>query len=242
MDINRPQAIFFDLDETLLDDNRSYDQSIARVCTELGSAYPEFAFDNLFEVYRRISTEHWAEVADQVMSGARDGQSVRLEAWGRALLACDCRDETIASRALASYSRHRLESYALFDDARVVLEELSGEFEFAVITNGAASTQWEKVRQLGLDAICKAVLVSGEVGVAKPDSHIFRLALERLGVAASTVWHVGDSLNSDVAGAQNAGLTSIYLNRNGTARPADAPEPRHEIRSLLEVPALVGLR
>ncbi len=49
----KPTAIFFDLDETLLNDNASFDESIRRTCAELETAFPKFAFSNLFATYRR---------------------------------------------------------------------------------------------------------------------------------------------------------------------------------------------
>ncbi len=176
------------------------------------------------------------------MAGQVDGQSVRLEGWRRALLEHGCSDEAVASQALAAYSRHRLETYSLFDDAGSILESLRDKFRIGLITNGSAGTQWEKVRQLGLDSFCSVVLVSGEVGVAKPDPRIFRIGLDRLDLDADAAWHVGDSLTSDVAGALSAGLTAVHLNRGNNARPVDSARPDHEIGSLLELTQLLEMR
>ncbi len=55
------------------------------------------------------------------------------------------------------------------------------------------------------------VIDSARVGVAKPDPAIFRLALDHLGLPASAVVHVGDSVAADVAGATAAGLTGLHL-------------------------------
>ena len=238
----KPQAIFFDLDETLLSDNASFDESIRRTCAELETAFPKFAFSNLFASYRRQSAAFWVDVGDQVMAGQLDGQSVRREGWRRALLEHGCSDEAAPSQALESYSRHRLETYSLFDDAGSILESLSDKFAIGVVTNGSTDTQWEKVRQLGLDSFCSVVLVSGEVGVVKPDPRIFRIGLDRLDLGADAAWHVGDSLTSDVAGVLSAGLTAVHLNRANNVRPADSAKPDHEIGSLLELPQLLEMR
>jgi putative hydrolase of the HAD superfamily len=82
------------------------------------------------------------------------------------------------------------------------------------------------------------VIASGEMGVAKPDPAIFQVALDKLLLGPEAVWHVGDSLANDVAGAKAAGLTSVWLNRSATKRSIEAPQPDFEITSLS---ALVGL-
>ncbi|GAA4636894.1 hypothetical protein GCM10023196_088480 [Actinoallomurus vinaceus] len=92
----------------------------------------------------------------------------------------------------------------------------------------------------GLDRHFDLVVISAEVGVAKPDKAIFDLTIRRLGVEPGSVWHVGDNLTTDVAGARNARLgAGVWLNRAGAARGADDPAPGYEIASLRELPALV---
>ena len=84
------------------------------------------------------------------------------------------------------------------------------------------------------------VVISGEVGFAKPDASIFRLALNKLPVEPENVWHVGDSLTTDVAGAKAAGLTAVWLNRSGLVRRESDPEPDLEIRSLSNLMAFIS--
>ena len=81
-------------------------------------------------------------------------------------------------------------------------------------------------------------MISAEVGVAKPDARIFEFALRALGVEPENVWHVGDDLNADVAGAKGASLTAVWLNRRGNLRTGDGPKPDYEIRSLRQLPVL----
>ena len=74
------------------------------------------------------------------------------------------------------------------------------------------------------------ILDSAVVGVAKPDPEIFRLALDALGVpAGGAVWHVGDSLRYDVAGALAAGLQPVHMDPYGFC-PAPGGHPH--VRSL----------
>ena len=76
------------------------------------------------------------------------------------------------------------------------------------------------LERLGLAALLDAILTSAQVGVRKPDEAIFAHALALAGVSPAEAVHVGDSLEEDVAGARNAGITPILVCRDGAAAPA----------------------
>lgn len=108
-----------------------------------------------------------------------------------------------------THTQNRNKTLRLFDDVQKALDELKQRFRLALITNGASDTQRSRLRLLGIEKTFHAVIISGEVGVAKPDASIFELALRKLGAVNESVWHVGDNLKTDVAGAAGAGLTSV---------------------------------
>ena len=80
----------------------------------------------------------------------------------------------------------------------------------------------------------EVIVVSCEVGVAKPALEIFQEAAGRLGVPTEAILHVGDSFESDVQGARAAGFHALKVAREDSSRGAG------RIRSLREVLALVG--
>lgn len=230
-----PQAIFLDLDDTLLDDGPQQ-EVIVRTCKEIAAVQPGLDHAHLAEANDRARESYWPQVAHDFMTGAIDGASVGLETWRRTLQACGCSDESVAQYAAQTHSRLAREAYRLFDD---VLEFVSAAREahipLALITNGASDTQRDKVRALNIESWFDCIVISGEVGVAKPASAGFEVALSRLGVDKGAVCHVGDSLVSDVAGANTAGITSIWLNRTGAIRAENDPKPDVEVRSLSEL-------
>lgn len=75
-------------------------------------------------------------------------------------------------------------------------------------------------------------MLSGKVRLAKPDPAIFNHAARALAVPNDAIWHVGDSLPTDVAGAKAAGIGAVWLNRAGPVRGPDAPTPDLEVASL----------
>jgi FMN phosphatase YigB (HAD superfamily) len=99
------------------------------------------------------------------------------------------------------------------------------------------------LRRAGLDGVFSWVITSIDAGARKPSARFFSYALTRCGCAADDVLFVGNQLNTDVAGANAAGIRSVWLAgegfRSDDDRPCDA-EPTYTIESLAELPALVS--
>lgn len=106
----------------------------------------------------------------------------------------------------------------------------------AVVSNWDCSLP-NVLGEVGLGGAVDAIVVSAEVGAAKPDPRMFEIALERLRRRADEALAVGDSIETDVAGAQRAGVRAILLDRAGTG-PAVAGVQK--IGSLSELPNMLA--
>jgi putative hydrolase of the HAD superfamily len=130
----------------------------------------------------------------------------------------------------------------LFDDVLPALQVLSQRFPIIALTNGNANLETIGVRQL-----FAGVVTAEEAGAAKPSPAIFECAMQRSGLSAAEILHVGDHPDIDVVGAGDAGLTTAWMNRRGSAwprhlRPPDAiVTTMHELQALL-MPAAGGDR
>ncbi len=104
-------------------------------------------------------------------------------------------------------------SWEVFDETRAVLKDLNDAgFRLAVVSN------WDHrlkglLQDLGLGDLFETVVVSSEIGHAKPDSRIFMAALERMELNPIQVFHVGDDRINDYEGAMAAGLQAFLLDR-----------------------------
>jgi putative hydrolase of the HAD superfamily len=87
------------------------------------------------------------------------------------------------------------------------------------------------LRDTGLDGLVDGVVTSAELGVAKPDPALFAHALELAGAAPAEALHAGDDLVADVEGARRAGITPVYVAREGEP----APEGVRTVSSLAEL-------
>jgi putative hydrolase of the HAD superfamily len=92
----------------------------------------------------------------------------------------------------------------------------------AVVSNWDVSLH-DVLERTQLRALVDAVVISAELGAAKPDPAIFRAALDRLGASAADAMHVGDSVEHDVEGARAAGLRAVLVARNGAVPPDGVP-------------------
>ena len=232
------RALCFDLNETLIDGSGGQ-KAILRTCERLAERSGVDAA-RLFEVNGRVWQSYWQGAEEKWNLGVLSGSAVTLEAWRRALVACGCDDESVAEFARKIHSEHMAEALRLFEDVTEVLNSLKPQLSLALITNGASDTQRNSLRILGMEKLFDAIIISGEVGIAKPEASIFALALRKLDVKTEEAWHVGDSLRADVGGALGAGLTAVWLNRAGVARKEGDPTPNYEIRSLRELTTLLS--
>lgn len=154
-----------------------------------------------------------------------------------------------AERAIAWYRAHRFHGLDLFADALETIAALrvvrlpggeTLERRIGLVTNGPADTQWAKIDLLGLAEVVDFAIVSGELGVEKPDRRIFDQALRLGGARPEEAVVVGDSAEHDIAGARAAGIRAIWVNRAGHRWPCRTPAPEYEVADLSGVRALLG--
>jgi putative hydrolase of the HAD superfamily len=162
----------------------------------------------------------------------------RREAWRLALADHGVEDGELASELAERFMAERRARHEAFADARPALERLTAAgHRLGLVTNGAGCLQREKLAGAGLEAYFDAVVVSGELGCAKPDPRPFHHALEALGCRPEAAVMIGDSLARDIVGARAAGLQAIWLRREPAPPPRPVPAGVPSITSLDELPA-----
>jgi putative hydrolase of the HAD superfamily len=113
-----------------------------------------------------------------------------------------------------------------------------------LVTNGGERTQTEKLERLGIAEVFDAMVFADPADGTppKPDATPFRAALDALDAAPERTVYVGDSLESDVAGANALGMTSVWTppDRPHEDVPDDPdPAPDHRLDSLADLPAVL---
>lgn len=142
------------------------------------------------------------------------------------------------------------------DGALDLLDRLNGSAPMVMLTNGLSSVQRPRFARTGMANWFVDYVISEEVGVQKPDSEVFRIALERAGVptdgngadrphdrhadTSPPAIMIGDNLNSDMRGALDAGLDACWVNLRGRENTSGV-EPTFTVTALAEIPDLLGL-
>jgi putative hydrolase of the HAD superfamily len=123
-------------------------------------------------------------------------------------------------------------------DALEVLTALKPRYRLGVISNTVGSGDAELIEALekaGIRRLIDALVTSRDFGTAKPDPAIYAEGARRLGVPLDSTLMVGDRLDTDVAGALNAGIPGVWLRHKG-AVPISGVAPTHVIDRLSELP------
>jgi len=234
------RAILFDLDNTLLMEDAATFAALRRASAAAGGdadALARAAAEAAAELFRDADVYAYADRMGiwwgEALWGAFAGDDpdlravrafvpgFRLAVWTTALGTVGL-DRGRAAELSATYARARRSDWAMDPSAPRTLDALAPRHAFALVTNGAPDVQREKLDGSGLASRFATVVISGELGIGKPEPGIFLAAIERIGVPASEAVMVGDSAERDVAGARAAGLRTVWLDREGTGARSGA--------------------
>jgi putative hydrolase of the HAD superfamily len=213
------KGVFFDLYGTLL---------ILGDMKQAWSDWMEVLYAALCPPERAVTRKTFDECCHQFFSkeepttDIEDGLTVFERRLDRLAASLGFKIELPLLKETATRAVNAWQAYVQLDpDAPVVLSALAETRTLALISNFDHPPHVHRIlRETGLAGFFETIVVSGEVGIKKPDPGIFRIALKRTGLQAEEVVYVGDT-QEDVDGAKAAGIRPILI-----ARPEDPQRPR----------------
>lgn len=230
--IGRIDAVFFDLDGTLVHDGAG--DAVRQTARELARRH-ELDADAILAVNADAWRDCWEVEGDKWMRGELPGDALPREIWRLTLAGIGRDDAALIDEAALLHVRAEHGTFTLFAETLSVLEVLRAEgIPLGIITNGPAEFQRAKLVAVGIDGLFDVVVASGDIGVLKPACEIFERALDGLGVAPERAIHVGDNFAADIVGAADAGMSAIWINRDAAIAPRTDIAHR-DIRSLRDV-------
>jgi HAD superfamily hydrolase (TIGR01549 family) len=217
-------CVLFDLDETLVHYRRSPGELLQESFDAL-DLHPLFPVEEYYARFDEFRQQH-----DTI-------QQLRSACF--ATLAADHgHDPSLGRRVADAYTERRDQTNVeLSAGARRVLDRLHGEYRLGIVTNGTGQAQRAKIDSVNLERWVDATVFAGEDVPPKPDTEPFERALSALDAVPGETVHVGDSLASDIAGANAAGLYSVWL-ADGT--DPGAHQPTRRIDSIDDLLASIG--
>lgn len=227
--------VFFDAGETLIHPHPSFPELFARVCAQRGI---EVEPDSVRDVQERLAP-HLVDLAEdtgvtQPSLDPDDSRTFWTFLYRRLLEELDISDGALPDELYATFSAST--SYKVFDDVLPALAELEDAgFRLGLISNFEGWLQNILVEQ-ALGETFDVSVISGLEGVEKPDPQIYRVAIDRAGVAPERTAHIGDSVALDVRPATEVGINAILLDRVGRYAEPGCPT----IGTLKDLPALLS--
>ena len=226
----RYDVLLCDADDTLFDFRTAEENAFAEICAaaSLGDARA------LLPVYSRINAALW-----RLLERGGITQSALRTRRFELFLAEIGRGELDAYRMGMDFADALSRQGVLLPGALDAVRRWSRVLPVVVVTNGIARVQHGRMERCEARHFISGMVISEEVGAAKPNPRMLHLAMEQAGVSdVRRALMLGDSLTSDIAAAKNAGMDACWYNPQGKANDRGLPV-RYEIRSLDEVDAIL---
>nr|WP_245398290.1 HAD family hydrolase [Vibrio parahaemolyticus] len=230
------KAIFFDMDETLCATSQADKAAGQKFAAWIQQTYPQVSDPQAFlqrylqGVYKKLNAEF-----PQLVALLPDENAFRCGLI-QTILAEDGIhiDAEQAQQAQHYFDSARIGAFTFFPGVKEMLTDLRKHYKLVVITNGPIFSQHPKLKATQMDEWVDHIIVGGEEPEEKPAASIFQKALNLVDIKPEEALHIGDSLAADIAGANNMGILSVWVNATGASNPTEIT-PNFEIRETVEL-------
>jgi YjjG family noncanonical pyrimidine nucleotidase len=227
------KCILFDLDHTLWD----YDTNSEEALAELYDQYDlkgkgAHTVETFLKNFREINTGLW-DLLDQ---NKIHKDVIRLERFHRVFQSVGLDNYEMSLRFSADYLSESPKKKKLLPNAIEALTYLHGKYPLFIITNGFDEIQGTKMSSSGITRFFKSVVTSERAGSKKPEKKIFDFVLTKYGFRASEAIMIGDNLATDIKGAHNASIDSVFFNPHKVNHEVKV---NHEICDLVELKTIL---
>ncbi|EKN4605567.1 HAD family hydrolase [Vibrio parahaemolyticus] len=230
------KAIFFDMDETLCGTSQADKAAGQKFAAWIQQTYPQVSDPQAFlqrylqGVYKKLNAEF-----PQLVALLPDENAFRCGLIQTILAENGIHiDSEQAQQAQHYFDSARMGAFTFFPGVKEMLTDLRKHYKLVVITNGPIFSQHPKLKATQMDEWVDHIIVGGEEPEEKPAASIFQKALNLVDVKPEEALHIGDSLAADIAGANNMGILSVWVNATGASNPTEIT-PNFEIRETVEL-------
>ncbi|HZG88482.1 HAD family hydrolase [Paenibacillus sp.] len=257
------KAVLFDLDDTLLWDERSVQEAFDMTCREAAEAagvdpkalelavrkearalyesYETFPFTQMIGInpFEGLWGNFREGAAPEFRIMERIAPQYRAESWTRGLRALGVDDPELGAKLGERFPAIRRTLAYVYEETYEVLDALKGNVKLLLLTNGSPDLQKEKLTGVPkLAPYFDHIIISGDFGRGKPDPSIFRHAVELLGIDPSEGIMIGDKLTTDILGSSRIGMDNIWINHHGAEIGEHVP-PKHTVTRLKDILSIV---
>jgi putative hydrolase of the HAD superfamily len=209
--------VFFDLDGTLLDHRGAEREAAMAFLREHAGVFSEPA-EEFVERWRTVAEKHLRRYIMGEATFQEQRRDRMRETFGFRWTLSDVEADDL----YAACYKHYEHNWRPYPDVAGCIDDFTGE-RLGVISNGEPQQQRRKLAALGLLERFTLIVISGDVGAAKPERGIFLAACKAGAEDPGNCFFVGDDLEADTKGCRRAGMNGIWLNRHGLPNPAGIP-------------------
>ena len=206
MILDKYKYLLFDLDDTLLNFGKAQVLAFKKLLEDENIEYS----DESFEKYETINKSLWRSFE----RGEISNKEVTSERFIRffALFGMKVDGSEVDNR----FRSYLAEGNQLFEGIVEMLEKLSLTHKLYIASNGIGITQHTRLKNNNLNKYFDKIFISEEIGSKKPDREFFDIILKEIGVEdKGEVLMIGDTLTSDILGANNVGIDSCLVDIHG---------------------------
>jgi HAD superfamily hydrolase (TIGR01549 family) len=235
--LDKPAAVFFDLDNTLYDHRRAAREALAEIYRRYDVAASGAPVDEFIRRFFDVNQRMWLKLA----AGELDVATLRGRRFAEVFAAVGAAPPADAAALGQEYLDIYLTLSYPLPGAEETLAALEPLLPLGLLTNGFTDIQRPKIARLGWEKYFTWVAVAEELGVFKPDVAIYEKMCAMAGLPAARVLYVGDSPVEDVVAGREAGLKTVWVRRDGpeVARWAAEAEADYEVADVRDVAPLV---
>jgi putative hydrolase of the HAD superfamily len=246
------KGIGFDLFGTLvLQERFSFDQCIDALYHSLMTSGFTLEKGEFLQVYRAVNRR----LVDQATVEGRETYNRlwvagALQSLGHVIAPTDA----CIAEAINAYFEPFIKSCQLIPGTYEMLESLKDRYRIALVSNFTHPPAVEQIlARVGIAHFFEGILISGEFGFRKPHPAVFAELKRRLGIEAAAIVFVGDELQADVIGAQEAGMRTVWMTYRqklerlsplgqflGISEPLGEIRPDHVVENWSEFLAILG--
>jgi len=221
--------LLFDLDNTILNFDKAMDYAFHKTISD----YQIPKDENHFSINHKINKACWADLEKGIIT-QDELRTLRME---RFLLAINAEASPIEFSE--TYHFNLSDKIFYMENAKDFIEKWSKEFPMALVTNGLKEIQRTRLAKSDLGKYFKHIVISDEIGVAKPHTGFFDFVFEKIDFPKKEkTLIIGDSLSSDIRGGNDYGIHTCWLNLNGTVA-SENNLPTYEIKKLRELESII---
>ncbi len=228
MRLDNIKAIFFDADDTIVDHKQCEKNALIYLFDKIEKEYKQ----QYQEIFRPLDRKLWDSVSNNLNPvPEKDIPEYRFKEFFKQINL----EYNDYKKANELFKEGLSNAVALTENTYDIIKYLYyKDYKIYVVTNGLVKLQKPRIANSKISKYISDIIVSEEVNSRKPNPKIFNVLLNKINLKSNEVIMIGNSLEEDIKGAENANIKSIWYNPDNKINETEI-NPYYQITNLMEL-------